>query len=156
MEALGRFLDARYGEEERAVRDVLAWAEAPRDHLRPWHITPADPRIIAWGLTVVGAANTPVLAEHIARWNPARVLADSSAKRRIVVDALNEVRDARRRPGWTLPDEEVDAEGRAYRRGAENQKAEELPAVLDRVERLFRHLAQPYSGREDFRPEWLA
>jgi hypothetical protein len=99
-------------------------------------------------------SSQPESIAHADRWHPARVLAECAAKRRIVEDAINDVRDARRRPGWTMPDAEVDELGRHYRLGVEAQKAKQLPDVLDRTDRLLRLLALPYAACDGYDPSW--
>lgn len=157
------FLLARFAEDTAAAQDCAAVYPPPWDLSdRGWvayvkadapifhEVTRLDQGAASEG----GSQWTGEALEHIARWDPARVLAECQAKRRIVEDALFDVRVARHRPAWTMPDEGLDAERRAYRQGAENQKAKQLPDVLDRVERLFRRLAEPFAGHPDFRAEW--
>jgi hypothetical protein len=130
--SLAEFLLARVAEDAAAGERAVVWP---------------TPNGLAWiGPTQESATLLAISGQ--------RLLAECDAKRRIVEDALFAVRVARRRPGWTLPDADIDAEGQAYRRGVENQRAQELPDVLDRTERLFRLLAVPYAGHADFRPGW--
>jgi hypothetical protein len=134
---LAEFLLARIAEDERAAR-----AAQERGSTAYRSATLRDRGFILADST------------HIPRWSPARVLAECEAKRRIVEDALADVKAARRRPGWTMPDDEVDKKGRAYRTGFENARAKQLPDVLDRTERLLRLLALPYADHPDYRHEW--
>jgi hypothetical protein len=93
----------------------------------------------ASGYTVVHVEDqTPgfATAEHIARWDPARVLAEVKAKRRILdlyEAACAEVRSF------------VTADQRAAARVAQFQ-----------LEAVITALAQPCAGREGWREEWQA
>jgi len=77
-------------------------------------------------------ARTEPNAEHIARWDPARVLAEVDAKRSI----LNEWQR-----WYTAEDMDYD------RRRTEYERAEALSVVV-------KLLALPYAGREGWREEW--
>jgi hypothetical protein len=74
-------------------------------------------------------------ADHIARWDPARVLADVQAKRAILDDIVDEVDGLARRVDseWGIGD--YDPTG-------------------DAADRLVRLLALPYRDHADYRPEW--
>jgi hypothetical protein len=76
------------------------------------------------------------VANHIARWDPARVLAEVEAKRRIL-DDYDIVVSAIRRVD--------DVEGNRL-----------LYARLEARESDIRWLAQPYAGHEGWREEWVA
>jgi hypothetical protein len=72
-------------------------------------------------------------ADHIARHDPARVLAECDAKRRIVDDLeLAEISES--------------SPARHYEKAA--------PYVTDRLRRVLMHLALPYADHPDFREEW--
>lgn len=75
-------------------------------------------------------------AWHAARWDPARVLAEVAAKRRIVAS-------------YTAALVEYDGDGRAY--DYESTVGRERTSVL---ERAVRDLASAYSGHDDYRAEW--
>jgi hypothetical protein len=122
---LADFLLARIAEDEAATR--------------PWSRGALDP----------DASNLEK------RFGHDRVLAECEAKRQVIEDALNNVRDARARPIWTIPDVEVGDElDRKYRSGYENARAELLPEALDRTDRLLRLLALPYVDHADWREEF--
>jgi hypothetical protein len=76
------------------------------------------------------------IGEHIARWDPARVLAEVAAKRRIL-DDYDIVVSAIRRV------DDVDGNRLLYAR-------------LEARESDIRWLAQPYAGHEGWREEWRA
>jgi len=84
MTDLAAWLIDAIAADERVARAVMDWHEAPIAHNLPWHTTPGDPRVIAWGLTCVAAASDRVVSEFIARHDPARVLAECAAKRAVV------------------------------------------------------------------------
>jgi hypothetical protein len=71
--------------------------------------------------------NSVVASAHGMRWEPARVLADISAKRRVLLI-------------WTDPT------GR--------WSAEQADAARSIKERALRYLAQPYAEHPDFDPAW--
>jgi len=75
--------------------------------------------------------------EHIARHDPARVLAEVDAKRRILDEVADEA---------TGLDMQVDGE---FRVGSRDEKAE--PYLGDKLVRL---LALPYADRPGYRHEW--
>jgi hypothetical protein len=80
------------------------------------------------------AAIEPEVAEHVARWDPARVLAEVDAKRRILAqyeDACERVRHP------------VSAASRSAARVAQFE-----------LENVVRLLALLYAGRDGYREEW--
>ncbi len=105
--SLPEFLLAQLAEEERGARILLGTYD---DHMAT----------IQTGRTTMYA-----LAPHFARWDPARVLAECEAKRRIVEECR----------GW------MEEPGDDY--GAR--------ALADTV---LRHLALSYAGRRCYREEW--
>lgn len=103
----------------------------------------------ASGLTVVKRL-VPVHQEHIARHDPARVLAEVGAERLIIapyVAALEERAPLRERMRAVI-ETDADAFGRLHRQESE----------LIETERRFRPavqaLALPYAGHPDYREEW--
>jgi hypothetical protein len=120
---LVEFLLARIGEDELTAAEAGAdvWEVADRRKVR-W--TRNDGNARGW----VSIADLSTAAEHIARWDPARVFAECDAKRRIVsyADTMTQLdRDpARTRTGdaWVM-----------------------LTA-----------LAAPYSSHPDYQSEWAA
>ena len=109
-----------------------------------WRITTANPDVdrvqtieLVGGGMSGGGAHTEEVAAHIARHDPARVLADTAAKRAIValhgselVEVVNADRDERSGYWCTECD------------------GEEFPC------RTLRVLAVPYTAVEGYRPEW--
>jgi hypothetical protein len=117
---LTEFLLARIAEDEAAA------TVAPFDH--HWTAHPDEVRqpIKAGGKAHVATCAKSVMA-HIARHDPARVLAECEAKRRIVADH-DDQHDC---PGWGT--------------------ASAWPYVGCSVLRL---LALPFADHPDYRPEW--
>ncbi len=112
---LVEFLRARLDEDELAARDAI----------------PDDDR---WNSAMVAAwERDPVTATHIARWNPARVLAEVEAKRRIIDYCESAIEAGGIKPGSTWND---DAAG-----------AEVGEAVLHLMALL-------YAGHPDYDPAW--
>lgn len=72
-------------------------------------------------------------AEHIAQWDPARVLAECAAKRKIIEAWRDADRDA--------ADPEYEAE-------------QQVAAITSAFDDALLALAQPYAGRPGWRPEW--
>lgn len=123
MNDLVQFLRARLDEHEQAARAANVKQGDPR-----WTVTDGD-----------------AVAGHIARWDPARVLADVEAKRRIVdryadaERAASEVRDI----GWTP---RLEDRGKVELAGY-NATAIALRGAAE-------CLALPHSDHPDYREEW--
>lgn len=117
---LTEFLLARIAEDEATAR------AASGDH---WdRLRDGDPKfrkVVAWGLTPIGAMNAEQDAEHISHHDPARVLARCEADRRIV----------------ELHGGDYDGECQS-------------PAHLDGPCRTLRALALPYADHPDYDEEW--
>lgn len=122
------FLRARFDEDERTARmaaksGLLAWRRDENDPhqvlLAPTESAPNAHAVVAWTVT-------RAKPEHIARHDPARVLADVDAKRRIL-DL--EVPDHYDTPG----------EWRGWH---------------DAYNDVLRLLALPYADHPDYREEW--
>lgn len=79
MSDLVAFLRARLDEDEQIARDAAARVNAWAPDLPPWETT-----------RYLGKFGTN-LDHHITRWNPARVLAEVEAKRRIVDEVAPEM-----------------------------------------------------------------
>jgi hypothetical protein len=108
------FLRARLDEDERVALDGE----------RYWH-----------GIRVESA--TEAEENHVRRWDPARVLAEVEAKRRILDDIVGEA---------TGLDMSVDMDRRI---GARDEATE--PYLGDQLLRL---LGLPYADHPDYREEW--
>ena len=120
MDDLIAFLRTRLDEDEAVAKA----ADMPGVHPRgPWQRYDNGRIEDARGYTVAKAR--PESSEHIARWDPARVLAEVDAKRRIL--------------DWCERMAHVDGYG----------------GLMARDARMIRRLlAQPYAEHPDYRPEW--
>lgn len=101
------------------------------------------------GIVVMHAATgtrsvtlTSTVATYLARWDPARVLAEIEVKRRILVTL-----QIMRTPVPTPP---------GYPAAARAMKIEVELAEEQAAELLLRLLALPYAGRPGWREEWRA
>jgi hypothetical protein len=126
MSDLTDFLLACITEDEAAAAHAAAESHGPAwewDGNPVGSVGPPPMRMAADLYSDVGA--------HIARWDPARVLAECDAKRQIVDYA------------------------RACDTAADEQPDEPFPGGSSYATTvMLRLLAVPYSGHEDFRPEW--
>lgn len=118
------FLTARYDEDEAVAR-----AASPG----PWHtnaerdeVLAVDDIVVAEGFALSGP-QTRATTQHIARHDPAYVLADIAAKRAIV---------------------------KSWRDPFGNWTAEQADAARAQKERTLILLAQPYAEHPDFDPAW--
>lgn len=128
MDDLIAFLLARLDEDEQVARaaaelaDAGTWAASPEGQV---HDPSAPGR--GWHYLAVGPDHRSLddIGVHIARWDPARVLAEVEAKRRMIDE---------RPTGAQFPDMEG-----GYESGWED---------------CFRYLALPYASHPDYREEW--
>lgn len=90
-------------------------------------------------------------AMHIARWDPARVLAEVEAKRR----TLDAWRAANADPHPGIPCENWPGQG-AENRDPYDSCTHHLAAPPRTPDHVVRLLAQPYAGRPGWREEWRA
>lgn len=133
VDDLVAFLRARLDEDERLARAVTS--RQPYDE---WDAVGAsgddDPALSHWGVTeIASAARNPGardIARHIARHDPARVLADVESKRRIIEVMVSQLKIADILP----PEHGPQARARAY-------------AVLQL-------LAHPFASHPDHREEY--
>lgn len=144
---LVRFLDARFDEDERIARAV-------EDRSAPW-----DGQWMADGNSAVRTFNghvlfyrhgpdplKPGLTDHVAEWDPARVLREIEAKRRLLAGILAETH-ATLRPGGST----------AIYCGVDSGLGEPCECGRDvRVSEYVRLLAQLYADHPDYRAEWRA
>lgn len=122
---IAEFLTARYVEEERIARaavgryaDGSAWGPS-------WTYDRENFRVLIDGQAAVAAENTSdVDGEHIARHDPARVLADIAAKRKLL--AL-----------WQQMDADLD-----------------LPKFHQAADELLAQLLAPFDAHPDYDPAW--
>jgi hypothetical protein len=91
-------------------------------------------------MRVAEVAGSPVQAEHIARWDPARVLAEVKAKRRIL--ELHE------------PIHGYDANGPVCSTCGETSNPGDETVVVRWPCPTIRALAQPYAGQDGWQEEW--
>lgn len=120
-----------------------------------WHVDAPNPR---WPVAVNVANGTAIVAagyngayEHIARWDPARVLAEVAAKRRIIEHVSSWQHD--------------DPDGGGYYScplvpGSSRAEDEDWDGtscwcgVVARQMAILGPLALPYAGRDGWREEW--
>lgn len=145
MDDLIAFLRARLDEDETAARAATwgPWVVGPTfgGENNRVYVQPDGPGIDTIGTCVIAGqvSNVPqwrANAQHIARWDPERVLAEVEAKR-----ALVDLAEA------TLAD------------GAGNERDEQgvffsNPIARRRMRDALRLLAQPHAEHPDYRPEW--
>jgi hypothetical protein len=131
------WLRARLDEDEqaaRAARDDVSHAADPRGEWR-WRGT--HDALYARHIEVAVGPHGPLgegLAEHIARWDPVRVLAEVAAKRRTIDDYT---------------------EARTSSQTEPNPAAQHEWEVIARVLELqVRRFASVYAGRPGWRSEW--
>lgn len=128
------FLTARLDDDERIAADLIAGPRWRAESNSVWEVDDDDQ---------VCRAGTAEDAEHIARHDPARVLADVAAKRAILAshrEALVEERDMH----------EIDWP--TEQRGRVEQAA--AAAKVGVLRAAVESLAQPYADHSDFDPAW--
>lgn len=127
------FLNARLDDDERVARAAAQvaiayqWADSPEGNV-------IDPKIAdryAYLATGPGRRSLDDIGVHIAHWDPARVLAEADAKRRIVRAAEERLQDL-----LDFPDDDTYRLGWAARRWD------------------LKVLALPYAEDPDYRTEW--
>jgi hypothetical protein len=135
------FLNARLDEDEAAAKDASGSDWRPGGSVWMMRAHPSEVQMVRTdaGLAVIHDDGSPSDAEaiHIARHDPARVLREVAAKRRIVGELANEVNtiDADR-DGWTgVHDRDLAAD-----------------PLLGEV--MLRTVAAIYSDHPDYRQEW--
>ena len=143
---MAEFVLARLAEDEAVARETPG--------VRAWECDPHPARpVIAQVVSSDGALASEVLtsdAQHIARWDPARVLADIEAKRRIV--EIHHPHDHGGEHG-----EAVFCNECQWDHGDDEPRIDNQP-----VEGFGTHpcqtllaLALPDAGHPDFKDEWL-
>lgn len=155
MDELVRWLGEQFDEDERIAREAggLAWSR-PEDPGDPAAIRDSERERVVYDEGWPSEGQTV----HIAEWDPARVLREIDAKRRIVAAYLPPGGDPH--PGLPCTDDvEGDPDGVLY---AAQHPAEKGACVrhLEASKRLLHHdyvlrlLALPYADRPGFREEW--
>lgn len=152
MTGIREFLTARLDEDEHLARHVTFNSKG-RDR---WQVgtvtyredyafasihTPDGLEIAGAGLDGTGGVHGEVFAAHIARWDPARVLAEIAAKRAIL--AAIEAADAT----WATAQQRADGPV-SFDLGRARSLEKEL------AEKVLRQLAAPYSDHPDFQQAW--
>ena len=131
MDDLIAFLRARLDEDEAVARNAAVLPHGAAD----WH-TGAEGSVFAAEpsqLHVRGAIlSLDDIGTHIARWDPARVLAEVEAKRRMI-DGVH--------PQVVSLEDAIHGEFSAY-------PEVDVPVLL------LKTLALPYASHADYRPEW--
>jgi hypothetical protein len=137
--SITEFLLARIAEDEAAARQASwSWSRPDRpddpdpDH---WETPPGTPTEIAGPMRNVAGADTATIATHIARHDPARVLAECAAKRAIVEWHCTSETDL----GPAYPD---------HQPWCEACEGALFPCVT------VRHLAAIYREHPDYDPSW--
>jgi hypothetical protein len=123
------FLRARLDEDEQTAQAVPGWANGWRRNTYPEVVPQCDEIRTAEGALIVEIRDDTA-GEHIARWDPARVLAEVEAKRRIV-DAF----------------EAVDGDRARLHNAALHLQWNVLRTVVQT-------LALPHAGHPDYREAW--
>lgn len=83
MNELADFLRARLDEDEQAARAAFSGQVDPEDG---WGAERAEGYRHTTITPHVGMIHEPVQADHVVRWNPARVLREVAAKRALMVE----------------------------------------------------------------------
>jgi hypothetical protein len=150
------FLRARLDEDEQAARRACEYGAQAE-----WQLNDASDMVLCWppepevaenerrlGVTVTAdqwrgmAIDSPAMASHIARHDPARVLREVEAKRQLITEhyVTQGVHEGRAHQVCTRCSDYVE-------RG-ELARPEVAPC------RTLRLLALPYADHEDYREEW--
>ena len=133
-DALVAFTGARYDEDEAAAQ-AAARFDGKRWHAStPKHEEEYDQSVFDEdGANVVAFGLLPGSAAHMARYDPAWVLADIAIKRRILAEVVEQIDDM---------DARIEGE---WGSGSHTTGESDL---------LLSLLALPYAGHPDYRPEW--
>lgn len=152
VDDLTAFLRARLDEEEQTARECSPW---PWDQIGNRVIDASPPSTelgigMAVGYSVARGPHAPDMA-HIAHHDPARVLAEVDAKRRII----DEHAIVHRNIGWIADGEEEYGEipvcGRCVPKHSHYSRRADVPEWCCRTLRL---LALPYADHPSFKEEW--
>lgn len=134
MDDLIAFVHARLDEDEQVARDASPGPWRP--NAEHDEVLAVDDITVADGFALSGH-QLRTTVDHIARWDPARVLAEVEAKRRILAEVVDDANGL---------DISVDLDRRV---GTRDETAE--PYLGDQLAKL---LALPYVGHPDYREEW--
>lgn len=132
MSGLAEFLEARIAEDEEAARDA---------HYEGQHWLTEEEGVYRWpDDELVHMADRTRDARHIARWDPARVLAECEAKRRLIAFAYD-------------ADAIIDGE-RGCCHSGEAIQAGQCPYMRPDDNEGVRILAAVYASHPDYDPSW--
>lgn len=148
MPELTEFLLERIADDEAAAIHAQAQWEGPPEQWEVRHGTDKDTlRRVGDHLTITASELGRLIrgADHIARWDPARVLAECEAKRQIV-DAYVDER-SRRDVYQSDESRAVEDEDQALRRRTSAARCRGLEMAVEL-------LSRPYADHADYRDEW--
>jgi hypothetical protein len=160
------FIEAQLAEDEAAARTAIASHQGRRQSRNTltysngqcanggtWRVK-QDRRVKVLsdcGHLVMSGNHSPE-PDHIARHDPARVLREVAAKRDLLNDIIAEKHRVIDDPWYTCSAATEDRDGGTY---AETEGGGPCTCGRDeRVERLLRLLAAPFSDHPDYNPEW--
>lgn len=159
MDDLVRWLGEQFDEDERVAREACKYASPA------WHLDEEFGETVLWWPPEFhtryeedkhwrGLAIDQDIAPHIAEWDPARVLREIDAKRRLVDDFTSERHHVNDGDCWYTCPAATEA-----RDGGETCDDSRRGGACDcgrdaRVERRLRLLAFPYEARPGYRAEW--
>lgn len=127
MHDLVEFMNARIDEDERGAREAFSSQFDPENGWGTRHYEGDRQTIIT---PHVGIAHEAVQADHIARHDPARVLREVEAKRKILNAAV---------VAWNSSCDPTDTF---------------WPQLAPTLKAIVTTLAQPYSDHPDYKQEW--
>jgi len=146
------FLTARLDEDEAAIEDPESWLAAGESH----GVRRVDVNL---SFECVAASTRSWRAEHIARHDPARVLAEVAAKRRVLAEVASWLHDYVAGDTWFSCAQAVEPHEPEATSGSgcsdERRAGEPCDCSLDRRrEVLLCALAGPYADHPDFDESW--
>jgi Family of unknown function (DUF6221) len=132
---LVEFIEARLNEDEQGALNTIdrEWRPDGANSCQVYARLPVADRTIAWCRN--GHEDDFANALHIARHDPARVLREVEAKRRVLARHHRDERGACVGCGWTGDLDE-----------ARTEAGEDCPELLD--------IAAPFASHSDYRSEW--
>jgi hypothetical protein len=158
MDDLAQFLSDRLDDDEEVARDAA--------HLTPGHWTteenypvsvadelPAEADVFERAVAFDEGSPSEQQAAHIARHDPARVLAQVAIDREMLneYDSLTRAYAAHRKEADRLKES---ADEDVIRRNALRREADYLPAILHILQRWAKRKAALYDNHRDYRQEW--
>lgn len=158
MSDLAAWLLARIAEDEQAARDAswrsADWSVAERRAV--WGEDPGE-TVLAAGKPVAelpGGGGGALVAEHIARWDPVRVLAECESKRALIAETIATRHLVVAGDCWfTCPAATQEREGETCCN--DDRRGDPCDCGRDwKVDRLLRLLALPYAGCDGYDEAW--